>query len=242
MSTTIPNTLAEAVRRDPTAPLLTFYDDASGDRTELSGATLDNWVAKTANLLVDGAGLAVGDPAAVLLPPHWQTAAILLGAWSAGVPVVFGGTPAPVEVLFTTPDQVPAAAAWPASDRYVTGLLPLAMPVRDVPPGYADYVLEVRAFGDRFVRTPPVAPDDQATAGLSHLAICRTASQRAAELGVVAGDRVLVDARAYPDPIDWLLAPLAAGATVVLCANLDPARLQSRATAERATVLLGPAG
>ena len=27
-----------------------------------------------------------------------------------------------------------------------------------------------------------------------------------------AGDRVLVDAGAYPDPVDWLLAPLVAGA------------------------------
>ena len=51
-------------RRDPTRPLLTWYDDATGERTELSGATLANWVAKTANLLVDGLGLGPGDRAA----------------------------------------------------------------------------------------------------------------------------------------------------------------------------------
>src|SRR5215475_15146252 len=72
------------IQRDPARPVLTFYDDATGERTELSGTTLDNWVAKTANLLVDGCGLGPGDRAAVLLPPHWQTAAILLGAWAAG--------------------------------------------------------------------------------------------------------------------------------------------------------------
>src|SRR3954454_11291772 len=81
--TTIPQAFSESVRRDPTTPLLTWYDDATGDRTELSGATLDNWVSKTANLLVDGLGLGSGDTAAVLLPPHWQTAAIVLGVSSA---------------------------------------------------------------------------------------------------------------------------------------------------------------
>src|ERR1051326_1381794 len=99
--TTIPQALASSVRQDPTTPLLTFYDDATGDRTELSGATLDNWVAKTANLLVDGAGLGEGDMVAVLLPPHWQTAAILLGASVAGLAADLGGNPQPVDALFT---------------------------------------------------------------------------------------------------------------------------------------------
>src|SRR5439155_75514 len=85
------------VAADPTRPLLTWYDDATGERTELSGATLDNWVAKTANLLVDGCGLGPGDRAAVLLPPHWQTAAVLLGCWSAGLDVAFSG-PGPADV------------------------------------------------------------------------------------------------------------------------------------------------
>src|SRR3954447_10787830 len=117
MSETIWQAFTAAVRQDPTTPLVTFYDDASGDRTELSGATVDNWVAKTANLLVDGAGRGPGDAAAVLLPPHWQTAAILLGAWAAGLAAELGDTPQPVDALFTTPDK--AAAWWPAAERYV---------------------------------------------------------------------------------------------------------------------------
>jgi len=240
MSETIPQAFADAVRRDPTTPLLTFYDDASGDRTELSGATLDNWVAKTANMLTDGAGLGDGDAVAVLLPPHWQTAAILLGAWAAGLAVDVGGDPQPVEALFTPADRVEAASSWPTSDRYATGLLPLAMPLREVPPGYLDYVVEVRNHGDRFAGAP-VARDDRAFAGpveLSHLAVARSATERAGEFGIVAADRVLVDARAYPDPADWLLAPLFAGASIVLCANLDPAKTQDRANTEKATVVL----
>jgi uncharacterized protein (TIGR03089 family) len=241
MKLTIPEAFAAAVRRDPTMPLLTWYDDASGDRTELSGATLDNWVAKTANLLVDGAGLGGGDAVAVLLPPHWQTAAVLLGCWAAGLAPDLGGEPQPVEALFTAPAGIDAASAWPTGDRYATGLLPLAMPLREVPAGFVDYVVDVRNFGDRFVTGQPVDEDDRAVAGpveLSHLAVCRTATGRAVELGIGVGDRVLVDARAYPDPTDWLLTPLVAGASIVLCANLDPAKLDARVDAEKVSVKL----
>jgi uncharacterized protein (TIGR03089 family) len=228
--TTIPQAFAAAVRRDSASPMLTWYDDASGDRTELSGATLGNWVSKSANMLVDGAGLDAGDPVAVLLPPHWQTAAILLATWSGGFVRVTA--PQPVGALFGSS----AAPDWSGGERYATGLLPLAAPMRDVPPGFSDYVVEVRNFGDFFNAVQPVGDDDPATEEFSHLALHRIAGRRAAELGIVGGDRVLVDARAYPDPIDWLLAPLVAGASIVLCGNLDPAKVESRAATEKVTV------
>jgi uncharacterized protein (TIGR03089 family) len=240
MIETIPAALAAAVRRDPTTPLLTWYDDASGDRTELSGATMANWVAKTANLLVDGVGLGSGDSVAVLMPPHWQTAAVLLGSWAAGLAADLGPDPRPVEVLFTTPERAEVAAGWSTTDRYATGLLPLAAPLRQILPGFADYTVEVRAFGDYF-SSSPVDKNDRALAGPveeSHLSVCEMATERAVELGIKPGDRVLVDASAYPDPTDWLLAPLIAGASIVLCGNLDAAKVQSRTEAEKATLLL----
>ena len=53
-------------------PRITYYDDASGERIEVSTVTLANWAAKTANLLRDemGAGaslvqLSNPDPAAL---------------------------------------------------------------------------------------------------------------------------------------------------------------------------------
>lgn len=231
MTENIAGLFAAAIAADPTRPLLTWYDDATGDRTELSGATLANWVAKTANLLVDSAGLAPGDAAGVLLPPHWQTAAVLLGCWSARLEVT-GGQPGelpgqPVDVLFAAADRIDEAAAWPAVDRYALALAPLAAPLRDLPPGYADYVIEVRQHGDHFTPEPQPGPPDADLA--------TRAARRGTELGIAAGDRVLVDAARYPDPVDWLLAPLTAGASMVLCGRLDPARLADRTAMERVT-------
>ena len=44
----------------PTSPLVTYYDLASGERVELSGVTTANWVAKTANFLIDELDAEVG--------------------------------------------------------------------------------------------------------------------------------------------------------------------------------------
>jgi uncharacterized protein (TIGR03089 family) len=69
-------------------PFLTWYDDAHGQRVELSFKTFDNWVAKAANLLVDELGAAPGDLVAAVLADHWQTAVVLAACWRAGAGVV----------------------------------------------------------------------------------------------------------------------------------------------------------
>ncbi|MFG1887402.1 TIGR03089 family protein [Micromonospora sp. NPDC049051] len=225
MAENIARVFAAAIAADPTRPLLTWYDDATGERTELSGATLANWVAKTANLLVDEVAVGPGDVAGVVLPPHWQTAAVLLGCWSAGLTVV--DTPGDVDVLFVAATRLDEADAWSAGERYVLALHPFALPMREVPPGFADYTAEVRAHGDHFSPYAPAGPGEAALLG--------RAAVRVTELGIAPGDRVLIDTGTYPDPVDWLLAPLTAGATTVLCANADPSTLATRATTERVT-------
>jgi uncharacterized protein (TIGR03089 family) len=223
--TTLGALLSTAVARDATRPLLTFYDDGTGERAELSGATLANWVAKTANLLVDGVGAQPGEVALVALPPHWQTAAVLLGAWSAGmittpVPLPSGVTVAFLGTEGVAPDPVVTA------ERYV------------LPAGYVDFNSEVRGHGDRFVPVAPVTQDAAAVPGSTHRELVARAGARAAELGIGTGDRVLISAEAYPEFLDWLLAPLAAGASIVLCGQPDPDRMTKRAVAERVTVTL----
>jgi uncharacterized protein (TIGR03089 family) len=69
-------------------PFLTWYDDARGQRVELSYRTFDNWVAKVANLLVDELGAGPGDRVATVLADHWQTAVVLAACWRAGAGVV----------------------------------------------------------------------------------------------------------------------------------------------------------
>ncbi len=221
---TIPRMVAEAMAVDPTRPLITYYDGESGERTELSGASLDNWIAKTANLLVDDCGLGPGSTAALALPPHWQTAAVLLGCFSAGVGVTLRSLEA--DVVFATVAET--GQAWAAADRFVLALAPMAQPAREVPEGWADYVTAVRVAGDRFVPSVPVTGSTPALSDseLHHAAACTEARQRAHAAQLHAGDRLLLDAEALPDPMDWLLAPLAAAATIVLCHRCDPGTRQ----------------
>lgn len=230
---TIAGMLAAAVTPDPTRPLLTYYDGASGERTELSGATLDNWVAKTANLVIDGCGLAPGDVAGVDLPPHWQSAAVLLGCLSAGLAVTF--RPGSTDVAFVAAGRLDAG--WTSADRYVLGLAPMGQPMRQAPAGWADYAAEVRAFGDRFVAAQPVSPGRTALAdeGLDQAGACRAARGRAAAADLHPGDRVLLDVDALPNPMDWLFGPLAAGASTVLCRGCDPGARQRIRQQERIT-------
>jgi uncharacterized protein (TIGR03089 family) len=139
-----------------------------------------------------------------------------------------GSDPRPVDVLFAASELLTQAERWPASDRYALALAPLAAPLRTVPPGFSDYVVEVRPHGDHFTAYPRTDPEG----------LVRRASDRATQLGLGGTDRVLVDAADHGDPLDWLMAPLAAGASIVLCGHLDPARLAGRVAAEKVTRVL----
>jgi uncharacterized protein (TIGR03089 family) len=231
--TTIATVVEHAMAAGGDQPLVTFYDQHSGERAELSGRTLANWVAKTANLLVDGCGLDPGAPVGVRLPPHWQTASVLLGCWVAGLAVDRDRTQ--VDVCFVAADRLVDAFATPVAPLQVfaTALAPMAAPMRPVPPpGVLDFVVEVRGYGDRYLPLAPVRPDSPATAdGTTQSDLVTAAQHRPA---AVPG-RVLIDVDAYPDPLDWLLAPLAAGASTVLCRRTSAAGLARLAATERVT-------
>jgi uncharacterized protein (TIGR03089 family) len=225
---TVPELFALSVSAQP---LVTFYDDATGERTELSGITVGNWVAKTGNLLTDGYGLGSGDRAAVRLPVHWQSAAVLLGCWSAGLLVADAG-PADIGFAADAADLQPADAP----DRLLVGLHPFGLPSRQVPAGWTDYTGEVRGHGDHY--RPTAGPADPATAGRTQQELVDAARERAAQLAVPAGTRVLIDTDLHPDPVEWLLAPLAVGASMVLCRRLDRSRLDDRITTEQVGLAL----
>jgi uncharacterized protein (TIGR03089 family) len=243
--------LATARDRDPARPLLTHYDDSTGERVELSATTLDNWVAKTANLLQEEFDVGPGSTVAVALPVHWQTAAVLLGVWSCGAAVLEtaseddGGLTG-VDLVLASQDRL-AALEEDDGDAELLGLS--LHPLGAGMAGYAgqarDFALEVRTAGDRF--TPWAAPDPTAPgllAGGLELTLgglVDTAAELAGRLGIGSDDRVLVDAQvaAEAGPVAWLLAPLAAGASLVLCRYPFAERLPERAAAERVTATLG---
>jgi uncharacterized protein (TIGR03089 family) len=240
----VPALVAALLATDPTRPVLTFYDDESGERTELSGITLENWIAKTANLLVDGCGIGEDDEVAIWLPPHWQTAAILLACWRIGATVAYGQpTAEAAAVEFASVEAVTVGAPATAADRFVLGLAPMGLPLQGVPEGWQDYIAEVRGHGDKYAG-PPVKADsvallDVSGAPITQAALVAQGREHAARLGLEADGRVLVDADVYPYPLDWLLAPLAVGSTLVLSTHTDPTKTESRTTTENATLLKG---
>lgn len=65
-------------------PFLTFYDEATGERTELSHATLHNWASKTANMLVEDLEVEPGSLLLSRLGTHWTCLTVAVAAWRAG--------------------------------------------------------------------------------------------------------------------------------------------------------------
>jgi uncharacterized protein (TIGR03089 family) len=157
--------LAAALSADPSRPLLTYYDDATSERTELSVATFGNWVAKTANLLRDDLDLQPGARVEVDLPLHWQAAVWLQACWAMGLVVVLPSGPAPafqpVELAVVTHDRAQSSAAEVVS----LGLGPMGLARPGALPAYAgalDYDREVHGHGDVFSPTVPPLEEDAA--------------------------------------------------------------------------------
>src|SRR3954470_12716319 len=84
---TFPDLLAARLQGDPGQPLITAYDDATGERTELSVTTYANWVSKTANLFTDELEPDAGSTVLLDLPAHWLVPVFLGAAWSAALAV-----------------------------------------------------------------------------------------------------------------------------------------------------------
>ncbi|MBW0093627.1 TIGR03089 family protein [Pseudonocardia sp. KRD-184] len=225
--------------RSSARPLITFYDDATGERIELSGVTTANWAAKTANLLRDECDVEPGSTVAVLLPAHWQTAAALLGAWWCGAEVV--GDPVGADVVLCDGDRIDLAlSAAPPLGVVALSLDAFGKGLTGLPDGVVDYATEVRLHGDEFVPWEPVPATAPALDGASVERVLAAARDRAAALGLSASDRALSTLEWSSDGLtDGLLAVLAAGASLVQCRHADPAALERRAQAERTTVRLG---
>jgi uncharacterized protein (TIGR03089 family) len=218
---------------DPAGPRITYYDDASGERIELSTATLANWAAKTGNLLRDELGAGTHSRVAVLLPAHWQTAAVLFGIWWIGAEAILGpgldGHSA--DIVLCTGERVDEI---PADEVVALSLDAFGKPVADLPVGVTDYATSVRVHGDQIAAEAKPGP---ALAGRSVDEVLTAARNAAEANGITRSDRVLSTA-AWDTPeelVDNMLAVLAAGASLVQVANPDPAAMQRRVETEKVT-------
>lgn len=247
MSETPAELLRTAVRHDGARPFLTFYDDATGERVELSTITFDNWVAKTAGFLTGGLGAETGERVALRLPAHWQALAWAAACWSAGVCVVLGagsgsgGGSGDVQVAVAGPDDL-AAAAGSAPEVVGLALRPLGGRFTEpLPPGVTDYAVEVPGYPDHFA---PIFPPDDTEPALDRGGAVHTlggladhARQRAEQLGAGPGGRLLVATDDLGTAlVDALLVPLVVGGSAVLVRHEDPAGRSARVDAERVTV------
>ena len=216
--------------RDPAQPLLTLYDGPA--RVELSGVTTANWVAKSANLLVDG----LGSPATVglLLPLHWQSVALLLAGVATGAAVQVTDEPAGLagcDAAFTV-----ARCAEMVVDAGVDEVLavsghPLGAPCGPLPAMVADYAREVPSYGDHWGGPTP-RPADVRVGGqpLGPLPA----------LGLTGSDRVLLTTRLVePAGLAVLLAVLGAGASLVLVPDPSAVDLVQVARDEAVTATYG---
>jgi uncharacterized protein (TIGR03089 family) len=224
--------LDQLMASDPAGPRITYYDDATGERIELSTATLVNWAAKTGNLLRDELGAGPDTKVAVLLPAHWQTAAVLFGIWWIGAEVVTGGQ---ADVALCTAARLGEAdEAVGVGEIAVLSLDPFGKPAPDLPVGVTDYATAVRVHGDQITpeRHPGAALD-----GRSVAEVLSAAKASAEAQGLTSDDRVLstADWRTGDDLVNHLLALYTVGASLVQVANPDTAALDRRGQTEKIT-------
>ena len=150
-----------------TSPRLTWYGPDS-ERVELSGRVLDNWVAKTSNLLQDELDAEPGMSIRLDLPAHWKSFVWALAAWQLGMEVVFDHTSA--DLLATDQPDDGAGAGFEAIVAVPLAALAMRWP-GELPSGVVDYAAEVRSHGDVFMaHSEPEAslPAVRGTTGLPH--------------------------------------------------------------------------
>lgn len=224
-----PGSVLAGIARDPARPRLTWYDDATGERVELSGATLLTWVAKTAHLLRDELGAGPGTRVDVDLPLHWTAAVCWLAIDVVGAELVPGSPgDGPVDVAVVGPgglDPLPDA-----DEVLAVSLRPMGAPFAEaLPPLVRDFAAEVRSQPDTYPFDRHGSPADA------------RAARQAVSWGLAPTDRVLVyePVPSSDSPVILLTAALAADASVVWVRNPSQPLDVRLLVAEQVTAVVG---
>jgi uncharacterized protein (TIGR03089 family) len=236
--------LLRLITREPGRPRLTWYGD-DGERVELSGAVLENWVNKVTNLLVEEFDAGPGTRIAIDLPTHWRTIIWALATWRIGATTIFtwtdgadgadlvkGPVKGKADVVITTrpgvwegtgPEIV--AVALPALARRFDG---------ELPSGSVDAASAVMTYGDKVGWAPQV--DEMAVA----VETARPVLHRDLLRGISPADsgrRALVTTadRDTDLVLREVLGVWSAAGSVVLATTTDPDRLERIGDTERAS-------
>ncbi|MFP5282889.1 MAG: TIGR03089 family protein [Actinomycetes bacterium] len=217
------------------APLITYYDLDSGERTELSTVTFGNWVTKTANLLGELA-VAEGDVVRLELagrhPGHWVTFVWAAACWQVGATVAAHRPADRVAVVVVGPDWAGYETS-AASEIVACSLHPLGMGFPEtLPTGVVDYALEVRGQPDAYTGVP--------SAGLG---VAWRDEQRSvtgadlAELGATEPPvrRLVRPADPWSTVVAGLVTPLNTGGSAVVVVGDAEDRVAHIAESEHAT-------
>ena len=172
--------LNHLLNADAAAPRLTVYNESTGARMDFSAQTLENWVAKIANMLEEE--LELDDDSALLidLPVTWQAAVIALGALAAGIEFDFANSSLAdddadaasqlqADAVFTSPDKFDLYSVGDVATSF-DGSAPDVVLVTDdpfgrgvveaggeLPSGAIDFGPTVRFYGDDyFGQTTPL--------------------------------------------------------------------------------------
>ena len=233
--------LSARVRAAGSPPLVTWYDDATGERVELSAVSLANWVAKAASLLADDLSVEPGEVVGVRLPEHWQTAAVLLGLWTAGAVADPAGGDHRVQVVHEVRLAEPGMVA--AEHVLALSLRPLGARLGPLPAGappqVLDFAVEVPPQPDVWTGPLP-GPQDAALVRGGGVLTGADLVAEAAALGAPQGARVLIGA-ADAGPPAYLL-PLVCGGSLVLVGAENVSGQAARVAAERVTHVLTGTG
>lgn len=232
LATTPERQFAALLEADQSRPFVTYYDEQSGERCELSVKSLTNWVVKTHHLLGTELGLGVGDTAFIALPAHWISVPVLLGCLTAGLAI---NDETPADVAFVTPQTLDVARDVPDVFAIAPALAAAGFGGEPAPPAQ-DYVTAVRPQEDTW---PSVvlsgSPDDPCLPGRTRGEVAHLA----AASGLPPGARLLTT-RSWTSPQEWIdtvLAPVAVGGSLVIVANCpDEDVIARRMHQERATI------
>ncbi len=211
---TLLDALDDLVSADAARPLLTWYRD--GARVELSGATVANWVAKTAGLLENELLIGPGCTVRVLPGQHWLSLVVPLAVWRVGAALVDAG-PADLLVSEQVDEDIDAA------EFLMLPSDPFGLSRAAVPPPWQLFSELVQAQPDRYTAPLPGGPQLAIASApqLTHEQLIDRAHADAAAVSLPSEGRLLlVTTTKSADPLRLWCATISVSGSMILAAEL----------------------